>query len=157
MNPLHNLGLLRKAAEDTLVAYLKLHIPQAEVRAAMSGAKVQEPVVVVHAQSTSEMDDTTYRLSRNMTISVRVRTHGFDEAESAQPDIVVAARDAHFSLVNQTCRALVQSDIVTLLDAIGNEYVGFSTLFMTGDEGGVEGSSYMSMLAFDALAFPKEV
>ena len=157
MQQIHSIGKLRKHVEDVIVAHLERYIFQADVRPAMSGATVMEPIVVVHARNAVEMNGDSYLLARNLDVGIRVRTHGVDEANEIQPSVIIDAREAHFELVNQTCLAMVQADIVETLNEIGNEHVQFSSCYLTQDEGGIEGSSYTTTLTFEVLANPTEV
>ena len=150
----HNLGLLRKNTEDGLVAYLEKYCGNATVRAAFTTARKEHPLVVVHAVSTREMNEDDYRLARYLDIQIRVVNYAEPDGGDTQ---LVKARDAHFQLINDVYFALAQSDIVTQLQAIGQQGVDFWSCYAKTDSGGTSDSSYVSIIEVEIGATPKEI
>ena len=150
----HNLGLLRKNVEDGLVAYLTSYCGDATVRAAFTTARIEHPLVVVHALTTREMNEDDYRLARYVDVQIRVVNY----AEPEDGDVkLVAARDAHFQLINNVYYALAQSDIIAQLQAVTQQGVDFWSCYAKTDGGDSSDSTYLSIIEVEIGATPKEI
>ena len=143
----HSGGMLRKYAEDALVAYLT-NSGVASVRHAYADTEQDASAVVVWARQTREMDNVSYRLARYMDIEARVLTYAEPE------DAADAVRDEHFGTVQRVGEALMQSDIAAQINN-SQLQIAFSSLYVTGDAGGIQDGKYMTTITIEALVSPK--
>ena len=146
---LHNLGYLRMATEDAIVAFFKKSITGATIRPAYTTDKQERSLVVVHAKNTRERNETDYNLARYLDVEVRVLTY-------AEATKLYTAREAHYSLVAQAYHALSQSDVVTTLNDLQAARVLFWSCYAKTDAGTIEDSSYVSTIDIEIGATPKE-
>ena len=148
----HNLGRLRMAVEDLLVAYLAGRCDGVRVRAAYTTQAVEHPLIVVHAKATREVNDAV-TLARYVDVEVRALTH----AEDSSDDGLRTAREAHSRLVGDIYEEMADADIVTALTALGGERVSVWSCYALTDEGSVSESSYLTQVQVEIGATPKGV
>jgi len=154
---LHNLGYLRMAVEDALVAYIAQNVSIADVRPAYTTERMETPRVTVHAESTRQMDDETYRLARYVECSVRCLTYATPGDNGHDDDTLRTAREHHHDLVASVTHALVQSDVLTLIADMDHPRVDIWSLFVTGDAGGTMDDYYVTTIAVEIGATPAGV
>jgi hypothetical protein len=74
----------------------------------------------------------------------------------AEETDLLTAREAHFRLVADVYHAMANADIVTALNELGSPRVTFWQCFAKTDEGSIAGSAYVSTIAVEIGATPKE-
>jgi hypothetical protein len=152
----HNLGYLRMAVEDCLVAYLTGKVDAKSVRAAYTTTAMEHPLVVVHAKSTAVRNATSYSLSRNVDVEIRCITYAEAETDSAGTELY-EAREAHFKLLAQVYQAMAQADILTRLQSVQSRYVTFSMCYVLGESASIADGSYVTSVNLEIIATPKEL
>jgi len=149
---MHNLGFLRMAVENALVAHLQNYVDGslgATVRPAFSSSEIVYPLVTVHATATRERNEDDYNLARFVDVTIRC-------VSFAEPTELLDARQAHFRLVADVYHALANIDIVVALNELGSPRVTFWSCYAKTDEGSVETSAYVTKIAVEIGATPKE-
>jgi len=148
----HNLGYLRMAVEDALVAHLQKYVDGsigATVRPAYSSSEITYPLVTVHATATRETNEDVWQLAR--FVDVQVRCVSYAEATD-----LLTAREAHYKLVADVYHALANLDIVAALNELQSPRVDFWQCFAKTDVGSIEASAYVSNIAVEIGATPKK-
>ena len=146
---LHNLGFLRMAVEDVLVAHLSNLVTSSKVRAAYTTDQVERPCVTVHAEKTRERNEQDYNLARYVDVEVRCLTY-------AEPTDLQSAREAHFQLVADVYHALSNVDIVAALNDIGGARVKFWSCYAKTDAGSILEQSHVTSISVEIGATPQE-
>jgi hypothetical protein len=148
----HNLGYLRMAVENAMVAHLTAYVDAslgATVRPAYSATEIVHPLVTVHATRTRERNEDDYSLARYLDVEVRCVSY-------AEATDLLTAREAHYRLVADVYHALANADIVAALNATGEARVEFWSCYAKTDEGSIAGSSYVTTISVEVGATPKE-
>ena len=146
---MHNLGFLRMAVEDALVAHLETLVTSAKVRAAFTTTEIEHPLVTVHAKNTRERNEQDYNLARYVDVEIRCITY-------AEETTLLSSRQAHFRLVADVYHALSNADIVAALNDLGAARVTFWSCYAKTDDGGVVGGTLLSTISVEIGATPKE-
>jgi hypothetical protein len=145
---LHNLGFLRMAVEDALVAHLTSKVgTRATIRPAFTTAEKEYPLVTVHASATRERNEDDYNLARFVDVELRVITY------AAATDLLTA-REAHFQLLSDVYHAMAQGDIVTQLNGLQAARVAFWSCYARTDEASIVAGAYMSIVQVEIGATP---
>ena len=145
---MHNLGFLRMAVEDAIVAHLKTLVTSATVRAAYTTNTIERPLVTVHAGSTRERNEQDYDLARYVDVEIRCMTY-------AEPTTLEDARAAHFRLVADVYHALANVDIVSALNETGSPRVTFWSCYAKTDAGAILEQSHLTSISVEIGATPK--
>ncbi len=148
----HNLGYLRMAVEDAIVAHLQKYVDAslgATVRPAFSSVEIVYPLVTVHATATRETNEDVWHLARFVDVEVRCVSY-------AEATDLLTAREAHYKLTADVYHALANLDIVAALNELGAPRVTFWQCFAKTDAGSIEASAYVSKIAVEIGATPKE-
>jgi len=146
----HNLGYLRMAVEDAIVALLTAECNGTVIRPAYTTDKQEFPCVVVHAVNTRERNETDYNLARY--VDVEIRCISYAEAENLS-----SAREAHFALLASVYHSLASADIVAKLNDTGTSKVKFWSCYAKTDTGGTAESAYVSVISVEIGATPQLV
>jgi hypothetical protein len=146
---LHNLGYLRMAVEDVLVAHLSSLVTSARVRAAYTTDQIERPVVTVHAGQTRERNEQDYNLARYVDVEIRCLTY-------AEKTDLQTAREAHFQLVADVYHALANGGIVTALNEVGGARVKFWSCYAKTDTGTMLEQSHLTIISVEIGATPQE-
>ncbi len=146
-----NLGYLRMAVEDALVAYLKTSIGAdlATVRPAFTTETIEENVVTVFARETQEVNEVSTG-ARYVMVEIRCATYAVNRD-------LMTAREAHYALVAQAYDAL-RGASPDVLNALGVPRVVFWQVeHPLTETGGVTDASYLTTIQLQAGASPKEL
>jgi hypothetical protein len=150
----HNLGFLRMATENAIVAHLKNYCQAATVRPAYTTDKIEHPLVSVFARQTREKNPTAYTLARFVDVEIRVVTYAEPEKDGSVE--LWTARESHFNLLAQVYHGMAQADILDRLNGVGEGRVAFWLCYATTDSQAVENGTYVSTVNVEIGATPQE-
>ncbi len=148
-----NIGYLRFAAEDAIVAHLKRHVQTDSIREAYTTDTPSGNMVVAHAIRTRKVSETD-SLARYVDVEIVCYTYAEPKRDTAHT-VLMEAREDHARLVSEAYDAMAQTDIVTQLNALGVPRVTFWQSFTDADEGGSENSQYVTRISAVIGATPK--
>ena len=149
-----NIGYLRFAVEDALVAHLTRSVETNQIVPAYTETQPTGNMIAVHAIRTRKVSETD-NLARYVDVEIICYTYAEPKRDDAHT-VLMTAREDHSRLVSEAYDAMAQANIVDLLNDTGVPRVVFWQSFTDTDEGGQADGKYVTRIFATIGATPKE-